>query len=86
MKSELREVDLLIEGGQIYSWEGRLVKVDVGVRGDRIVELESAAPHAKRRIDARGLVVAPGFGIHTEPSARSSIANACGTFSRGLTV
>ena len=55
--------DLLIEGGRVVDGTGApWLEADVAVRGDRIAavgKLRGAA--AKRRIDARGLVVAPGF-------------------------
>jgi N-acyl-D-amino-acid deacylase len=58
--------DLIIGGGRVVDGSGNSwFYGDVGVRGDRIVRiapvgmLRDAA--AKERIDARGLVVAPGF-------------------------
>ena len=55
--------DLLIEGGRVVDGTGApWFEADVAVRGHRIAavgKLRGAA--AKRRIDARGLVVAPGF-------------------------
>lgn len=54
--------DLLIRGGTIYPGGAEPFVGDVAVRGERIVaigmRLEMAAP---RTIDARGLIVAPGF-------------------------
>jgi N-acyl-D-amino-acid deacylase len=58
-------LDLIIEGGTIFTGDDAPPQVgDVGIAGDRIVFVGRAAPHrfvAKRRIDARGQVVAPGF-------------------------
>jgi N-acyl-D-aspartate/D-glutamate deacylase/arylsulfatase A-like enzyme len=55
--------DLLIQGGQIIDGSGNpWFRGDVAVRGDTIVGVgRIPAGTAKRRIDARGLVVAPGF-------------------------
>src|SRR6187200_462185 len=57
------EYDLLVRNGRIVDGTGNpWFYGDVAVRGDRIVavgRVPSAA--AKREIDARGLVVAPGF-------------------------
>jgi N-acyl-D-amino-acid deacylase len=58
------EYDLVIRNGRVVDGTGRRAfAADVGLRGDRIVRVgripESA--RAKRTIDARGLVVAPGF-------------------------
>jgi dihydroorotase/N-acyl-D-amino-acid deacylase len=55
--------DLVFAGGRVADGSGRPMFVaDVGLRGDRIAavgDLSKAA--AKRRIDARKLVIAPGF-------------------------
>lgn len=55
-------VDLLIRGGIIYPGGAAALRGDVAVRGDRIVAI---GPHltmaAVRVIDARGMIVAPGF-------------------------
>lgn len=54
--------DLLIRGGTIYTGSDAPFVGDVAVSGDRIT---GVAPHlsvrAKRVIDARGMIVAPGF-------------------------
>jgi N-acyl-D-aspartate/D-glutamate deacylase len=56
------EADLLIRGGTIYPGGGAPFTGDVAVKGDRIV---AVGPHlavaAARTIDARGMIVAPGF-------------------------
>lgn len=56
------DVDLLIEGGTIYPGGREAFTGDVAVRGERVVAI---GPHlrvkAARTIDARGLIVAPGF-------------------------
>ncbi|HYH86485.1 MAG TPA: hypothetical protein VEX60_13615, partial [Pyrinomonadaceae bacterium] len=56
--------DLVIRGGRVVDGTGRASFVaDVGVRGDRVVRVGRIARNASagRTIDARGLVVAPGF-------------------------
>jgi dihydroorotase/N-acyl-D-amino-acid deacylase len=58
--------DLVISGGRVVDGSGNAWFLgDVGVRGDRIVRVAPAGmlrdAAAKERIDARGLVVAPGF-------------------------
>ena len=58
------EYDLVIRNGRVVDGTGRRsFAADLAVRGDRIVRLgrvPAGAP-ARRTIDARGLVVAPGF-------------------------
>jgi N-acyl-D-amino-acid deacylase len=57
-------IDVLITGGTVYDGSGAAGRqADVGLRGDRIAFV-GAAPRltvARRRIDARGLIVSPGF-------------------------
>ena len=58
--------DLLISGGTVIDGTGSpRFDADVGVRGDRIVFVGEAshadAASARQRIDAGGLIVAPGF-------------------------
>jgi N-acyl-D-amino-acid deacylase len=58
-------VDVLIRGGTVYDGSGRPGRLtDVGIRGDRIAFVGDAARagvSAGRTLDARGLIVAPGF-------------------------
>src|SRR5215211_2033237 len=56
-------LDLVVRGGQVVDGTGQPPqRIDVGIRGDRIAELgDLTAAAAGRVIDARGLVVAPGF-------------------------
>jgi N-acyl-D-amino-acid deacylase len=61
-----QEYDLIISGGRVVDGSGNPWFLgDVGVRGDRIVRITPAGmlrdAAAKERIDARGLIVAPGF-------------------------
>lgn len=75
--------DLIIRGGTIYPGEGTPFTGDIAIAGDRIIAI---APHlaasARRTIDARGMIVAPGFvDPHTHggdmlgsPDARTRLA------------
>jgi N-acyl-D-amino-acid deacylase len=61
-----QEFDLVLSGGRVVDGSGNAwFYGDVGIRGDRIVRVTPAGmlkdAAAKQRIDARGLVVAPGF-------------------------
>jgi len=59
-----------IRGGTIVTGDADPFVGDVGVAGDRIVYVGRRAPAAARSIDARGLVVAPGFiDPHTHADA-----------------
>lgn len=61
---KLNEFDVLAVGGTVIDGTGGPVRqADVGIRGDRIVFLGRAAPHASARevLDCTGQVVAPGF-------------------------
>ncbi len=61
--SDQSRCDLLIEGGVLIDGSGdQRVRADIAIRGDRISQvgdLKGMETHA--RIDATGLVVAPGF-------------------------
>jgi N-acyl-D-aspartate/D-glutamate deacylase len=76
--------DLVISGGSVIDGTGSpAVSADVGVRDGRIAAIgQLAGAEAERRIDAAGLVVAPGFiDMHNhsdytllvEPKAESAI-------------
>ncbi len=56
------QADLLIRGGTIYPGGAEPFTGDVVVRGDRIVAVgKNLEVAATRTIDARGMIVAPGF-------------------------
>jgi N-acyl-D-aspartate/D-glutamate deacylase len=59
------QLDLLIKGGLVYDGSGgRPFVADIGIRADRIVfigKAEKLKLRPARVIDARGLIVAPGF-------------------------
>ena len=60
--------DVLITGGEVLDGTGSpALRADVGIRGDRIVEVGSLARRsAARTIDATGRMVTPGFiDLHT---------------------
>ncbi len=60
--------DLIVRGGHIVDGTGNpWFAGDVGIRGDRIAAVgQLTGAKARREIDARGLVVAPGFiDMHT---------------------
>jgi len=55
-------VDLVIEGGRIVDGTGKASYTgDIAVSDGKILEVGVIHGGAERRIDARGLVVAPGF-------------------------
>ena len=55
-------VDLIIRGGTVYTGSDAPFVGDVAVSGDRIVAVARRLRHSAREvIDARGLIVAPGF-------------------------
>jgi predicted amidohydrolase YtcJ len=54
--------DLILKGGRVIDPESRLDAVrDIGIRDGKVAAISSEALHGRRVIDARGLVVAPGF-------------------------
>jgi N-acyl-D-amino-acid deacylase len=72
-------VDLLLRGGTVVDGTGSAPRqADVGIRGDRIAFIGNAKEaklHAVRVLDARSLVIAPGFiDPHTHADADLSSA------------
>jgi N-acyl-D-aspartate/D-glutamate deacylase len=56
------EFDLVIENGRVMDPESGLDAVrNVGIRAGTIATIDSRPLHGRQRIEARGLVVAPGF-------------------------
>lgn len=56
------EFDLVIENARVLDPESGLDAIrSVGIRGSTIAAIESRALQGRRRIDAHGLVLAPGF-------------------------
>jgi N-acyl-D-amino-acid deacylase len=58
-----QDLDILIRNGSVLDGSGSAARhVDIGIRGDRIVLVgNSHGQKSKRIIDARGLIIAPGF-------------------------
>lgn len=82
--SAQQPLDILIRGGTLVDGSGAAARpADVGIAGDRVVFVGDAAHErvsATRTIDARGLIVAPGFidpHTHTagDLSGRNTRAN-----------
>lgn len=72
-----QEWDLLVRGGTVVDGSGGpAFRADVAVQGDRIVEVgrDLPAENARTVLDARGLIVAPGF-VDNHAHVQSSIAD-----------
>ena len=63
VSSKIPDYDLVIKNGRVVDGSGRpAFNGDIAIKGDRIVRIGNLrGAHAKRVIDARGQVVAPGF-------------------------
>jgi N-acyl-D-amino-acid deacylase len=83
--------DLLIINGRVLDGTGNpWRREDLGIRGDRIVEMGRLSARAATRIvDAQGLVVAPGFiDAHSHAAGalvRESLRGAVGLLTQGVT-
>jgi N-acyl-D-aspartate/D-glutamate deacylase len=64
--------DLVIRGGTIVDGTGaRAFEGDVAIEGDRIAAIGTVAESGREEIDARGLLVTPGFiDVHTHLDAQ----------------
>ena len=65
-------LDLIIKNGRVADGTGNpLVYSDIGIKGDRIVQIGGVEAEAVRTIDARNMIVAPGFiDMHSHSDLR----------------
>jgi N-acyl-D-aspartate/D-glutamate deacylase len=68
----MSELDLVIRGGTVVDGTGKAAFIaDVGIAGDRVVEVGKIAGKGAREIDAEGHAVTPGFiDAHTHMDAQ----------------
>ena len=89
-----QDYDLIILNGRVIDGSGNpWYQADIGVREDRIIRIGNLSDvEAKRYIDARGLVVSPGFidphthalrGIFDVPNAESALLQGVTTLTEG---
>lgn len=81
-------IDYLIKNGLVIDGSGKNpAEANIGIKGDRICFIEDARVDAKEVIDARGLIVSPGF-IDTHTHSEFTLladARAEGKISQGVT-
>jgi dihydroorotase/N-acyl-D-amino-acid deacylase len=88
-----QQYDVLILGGRIVDGTGNAwFNGDVAIRGDRIARIAPAgvlaSNEARSRIDARGLVVAPGFvdiQSHSRPAFLGGDGRVISKVTQGVT-
>lgn len=63
----MSQVDLVIRGGMVFDGDGGApYQADIAIDGDRIVQIGTVTATGREEIDARGLMVTPGWvDIHT---------------------
>lgn len=72
------KVDLIVRGGQVADGTGRTIcEADVAIDGGIVVEVGDVAATGREELDARGLLVTPGFiDLHTHYDAQLTWAEA----------
>mgnify|MGYP001382294205 CR=1 FL=1 len=54
--------DIVIKGGTLYDGSNAPSRTaDIGIRGDRIIAIGDIAAKSEKSLDARGLIITPGF-------------------------
>jgi N-acyl-D-amino-acid deacylase len=91
LHAQQREWSVLIQGGTIVDGTGAArFAGDVAINGDRIVQISRTpldARRATRVIDARGLIVAPGFiDLHAHLEPLLSMPDAKSAVTQGVTL
>jgi N-acyl-D-aspartate/D-glutamate deacylase len=63
----MSQVDLIIRGGMVFDGDGGApYQADIAIDGDRIVQVGTVTATGREEIDAKGLMVTPGWvDIHT---------------------
>lgn len=81
-------IDFLIKNGQIFCGDGgQPFESNIGIKGDRIVYIGIEDVDSKRTVDAKGLIVCPGF-IDTHGHSEFTLLadrSADGKVSQGIT-
>src|SRR3546814_12470781 len=72
-----REFSLVIRGATVVDGTGeKPFEADIGIVGDRIAAVGRVAGAGSEEIDARGMLVMPGFvDIHTHSDGQATWAN-----------
>jgi len=73
----MSDFDLIIRGGTVHDGTGSPPRIaDVAIRDGRIAAIGAVSGSAAREIDARGLIVTPGFvDVHTHYDGQSTWEN-----------